>query len=422
MLGHFPWLALDQLALYRRAAREVGRLFWLRPGFGLRTLCCLDPEVFDLFKNKTTSSSYMRDLERIHELFGRSVITLDGDEHRRVRSALNPPFLPRGLGEAGVGALAGEVIQRKVESLRGRRGVAMLAEMREMTLEIILRIVGIEGRDLSAWRKAYERTALLAVNLPIDAPGTPARVGREARQWLQRELIEIIAAARRRPDPGNLLGALVHARADDGSALNDEELADNLILLLLAGHETSASTTTWVSMVLASRPDVWAELRREALAAPDLPRSPRDLRDFPYAEGVFRETLRLYPPVTSTARKAITDIELCGHVVREGTVVSIPILYLSRHPDLYADPDDFRPERWLGKSGSPTPIELVQFGGGPHFCLGYHLAWMEVVQFAVALARLLPASGPRLEGGFPAMRYLPLLHPSASTKLRFDGA
>ena len=81
---------------------------------------------------------------------------------------------------------------------------------------------------------------------------------------------------------------------------------------------------------------------------------------------------------------------------------------------------EIRPERWIGRAGGLTATEMVQFGGGPHFCLGYHLAWMEIVQFAVALGRHLPAHGPRLEGAFPASRYLPLHHPSARFEVRFD--
>jgi cytochrome P450 len=165
---------------------------------------------------------------------------------------------------------------------------------------------------------------------------------------------------------------------------------------------------------------VWRRLREEALAAPGLPRSPKELRQFPYAEAVFRETLRLHPPVFQDGRRATVDLEVAGTTIKAGTYLNIPILTLSREPDLYPDPDSFRPERWMDKKEPPTPIEMVQFAAGPHFCLGYHLAWMEIVDFAVALGRELPAGGPRLRGAFPASRYLPILHPSASMRARFD--
>jgi cytochrome P450 len=263
---------------------------------------------------------------------------------------------------------------------------------------------------------------LLMINVPIDLPGSPRRRGRAARAWLDARIARIVARVRERGEEGGLLAALVHSRDETGAPLTDRELIDNLRLIFLAGHETSASTMAWMVAYLADRPDVWRTLRDEALAAPDLPRSPSDLKAFPYAEAVFRETLRLRPPVGLDARRAIVDLELGGHTVKKGTLVTIPIITLSRDAQQYPDPDAFKPERWLGRESSPAPIELIQFGGGPHFCLGYHLAWMEIVAFAVALGRALPAAGPSLVGGFPAVRYLPLLHPAASTQVRFDGA
>jgi cytochrome P450 len=175
----------------------------------------------------------------------------------------------------------------------------------------------------------------------------------------------------------------------------------------------------WMVAHLATDRGAWQRLREEAIAAPSPPRSPREVREFPYAEAVFREVLRLHPPVSRDARRTVEEVELAGNTIPAGVTVGIPIGILSRDPDLYPEPDVFRPERWLGKKGGLTPAEMVQFGGGAHFCLGYHLAWMEIVQFAVALARLLPKEGPRLEGAFPAPRYLPLHHP-AGFEARFD--
>ncbi len=270
---------------------------------------------------------------------------------------------------------------------------------------------------------------LLALNLPIDLPGLPRRRGKEAKDWLDEHLRVFIRAAREHPHlqhpqhrQEGFLAALVAGRDEGGAGLSDDELVDNLRLLVLAGHETSASTMAWMVIMMADRPDVWDAVCAEATAAKAIPRSPKELRDFPYAEAVFRETLRLHPPVASDARKALVDFELAGGTVPAGTMVNMSILHLSRHPSLYDDPDAFKPERWVGRGEGVSPIELVQFGGGPHFCLGYHLAWMEIVQFAVALALAMRAKNlrPRIVGPRPKMRYLPLLHPSAGTRIAFD--
>jgi cytochrome P450 len=284
----------------------------------------------------------------------------------------------------------------------------------------MFRLVGVEEHELDAWRERYEDLMLLAIRLPVELPGLPRWRGLRARTWLDDRLARIVARAREDRDGAGILPALVQSRDEHGAPLGDRELIDNLRLIFLAGHETSASTMAWMIAHLAERPDVWRRLRDEALAEGDLPRSPKELKRFPYAEAVFRETLRLHPPVAIDARRATVDFELLGRPIRKGALLTIPIVLLGRDPELFPDPDAFRPERWIERSEPISPLELAQFGGGPHFCLGYHLAWMEVVQFAAALGRALPASGPRLEGAFPRPRYLPLLHPDASTRARFD--
>jgi cytochrome P450 len=180
----------------------------------------------------------------------------------------------------------------------------------------------------------------------------------------------------------------------------------------------------WMVIMMAERPDVWEALSAEAEKGGGIPASPKEVRDFPYAEAVFRETLRLHPPVAWDARRALVDFELAGATIPAGELVNVSILHVSRHASLYERPDDFVPERWLGRSEGVSALELAQFGGGPHFCLGYHLAWMEIVQFAVALARAMRSEGlrPVIRGPKPKMRYLPLLHPSAGTRIAFERA
>lgn len=419
LIGHMPALATDGLGLFRAAERECGTHFWLEAGFGRPMLQCASPDAFSILKNKVTTSSFMS--EMVEPVFGGTVIAQDGAPHHHLRSAMNAPFLPRGLTDANVGDLIAGILERRVRSFPGR-DVQILAETRETALEVMFRICGITDPDLTAWRRRYEELSLLMINFPYDLPGSPRRRGFAGRAWIDERLGALVRAARDNESDTSLLGSLARARDDDGNPLSEAELIANLRLLLLAGHETSASTMAWLTAMLAQRPDVWDRLVAEAESQPDLPRSPRDARNFPYAEGVFRETLRLYPPVSSDARRALADFELAGRTIPKGTMVSLSIIHLSRSPDLYDRPDEFDPDRWLGRDHAPTAMELVQFGGGPHFCLGYHLACLEILQFAVALARELAPRGkrPRLAGPPPKPRYMPLLHPSASTRITFS--
>jgi cytochrome P450 monooxygenase len=132
--------------------------------------------------------------------------------------------------------------------------------------------------------------------------------------------------------------------------------------------------------------------------------------------------LRLYPPAAFTGRRLCEPLTVCGHQFSKGTFVGVALCTIARDPELYPDPDRIDPSRWLNRKEAPTPIELSQFGGGPHFCIGYHLAWLEMIQFAVSLARRMSRDGlrPRLADG-PAPRYygLPLGHPSRETRIEF---
>jgi cytochrome P450 len=419
LIGHLPAVIVDELGLMRDAARTVGPVFYFSRGYEDFQIGYTGRDGLSLFKNKRFDSRYMRE-GRVGVLFGDGLIAHDGAVHQHLRSAMNGPFLPKGLTEAGVGPFVAAIVERRVRSFLGRRRVRVLAETRELALESMFRLVGVEDRELSAWRRHYEQLMLLAIALPAEIPGSPGWFGKRALAWLDARLQAMIAAVRAGGETDGLLPALVNSRDDDGRALTDAELRDNLRLVFLAGHETSATTMAWMVAHLASDPGAWRKLREEALASDGVPRSPKELRNFPYAEGVFRESLRLHPPVSIDARRTTEDLELEGFSLPKGQIVAIPIGLLSRDPDLYPEPDAFRPERWAGRAGGLSPAEMVQFGGGPHFCLGYHLAWMEIVQFAVALARHLPAGGPRLEGAFPAPRYLPLHHPSGRFEARFD--
>jgi len=418
VVGHLPSLYVDTLALARRAERELGPLFWLNQGFGHLALYCLEPEAFDVFRNRVTSSEHLRTVAGA--FLGESMIVHDGQKHHHMRSAMNGPFTPKGLAALEVGAVLAETIRARVARWPALGELKILAQTRELALALIFRMMGIEDDALSEWREHYEEFMLIALNVPIELPGFPRWRGRRAKLWLDTRLLELIRAARGRKDGHGLLWELVHAKDEGGLHLSDQELLDNIRLLLLAGHETTASIMAWMVIAMAEHPAIWEQLGDEA-AAHDLPVTPKDLKHFPLAEAIFRESLRLHPPVATNGRIVTGELELMGRRIPEGTMVGLCFTHLGRHPALYTDGDAFMPSRWLDRKQPISPLETSQFGGGPHFCLGYHVAWMEGVQFAVALAKTMRAARlrPILSGSPPTMRYLPLAHPDPGTRVRF---
>jgi cytochrome P450 len=421
LVGHIPVNMTDGLGFHRRNCDRFGPFFWVDAGFGLHELMCTGTEGFAIFKNKTTTSTYLK--EFLPEIFGESMIAQDGKIHHHMRTAMNGPMLPRGLTTGGVGELFAQHIDRRLSTWPLDGELRILHATRELVLGLMFRMLGVDETEVAAWREHYEQLMLLSIRLPIDVPGAPHRRGRQAKAWLDERLRNVIRAARQLGATG-FLAALVNSRDEDGVEMSEAHLIDNLRLLLLAGHETSATTMAWIVIMMARHPAVWDAVCDEACAAADVPRSPKDLKGFPYAEAVFREALRLHPPVWTDSRQSTAEFEMAGRRIPAGVRLSTSIISLSRDPSMYPDPDAFKPERWLGKGEALTALELAQFGGGPHFCMGYHLAWMEIVLFVVTLARMMRPRDlrPHLVGPPPVMRYLPLLHPAAATRVAFTRA
>lgn len=424
VLGHMPAVMADPAALIDRGVARFGPLFWIDPGFGRdMDLVYARPDVFELFRNPHVESRHF--FESMPMFFGHSVLVVDGAVHRHMRSAMSASFTPRGLHRSHVSRIAKQEIETCVRGWVQQPNVVILGQTQELTLRIIFGLIGVPADEISMWRTQFRRFMLSAINLPVELPGSPHWVASRALGWINGRLGELIAAARRDPDKPGLLAALVRSRDEEGVELSELELLDNLRLLVLAGHETSASALAWMMIYLAHHPEHWEALCEEARAVDEIPSSPEALAECPLAGGLFRESVRVRPPVYAESRRTTDTIVLHGHAVEPGTVIHMPLTWLSRDPDVYPRPERFEPQRWSQRDHKITPIETSQFGGGHHFCLGYHLAVLEGTQLAIAAAKILGAAGLR-----PALRpdrlprtiFMPLAHPPARTRIHFERA
>lgn len=410
LLGHQASMALSPVPFLQRQA-ELGPFCWLDMGFGVGwALFGLDTDAYKALRAKTMSVSHYEQLSPV--LLGRSLLTRDGAEHRSMRNAMNAPFTPKGLHAAGVCEIVDDVVHERVEHLAAQDTFVALEHTRELALDIIFRILGIDTADLPAWRSHYEDVLLSTLPVRLDFPGSPHRRARLGREWVAARLAERVRVVREDDSVTGLLADMV--RGWDASGQDDDDvLVDNVLLLALAGHETTASTMAWMTAHLAEHPEVWDRLVEEATSVGARPRDPKALAAHPYAEAVFRECLRLYPPVPNVSRVVTEEMEISGVTIAPGVHVNVPIVLYGRDATHYPDPDTFRPERWMSRERRPSPLETLAFSYGPHFCLGYHVALAEGIQYAVALARSFAARGrrPRLTRGFPKATWLGLCHP-----------
>ena len=420
-VGHLHRMAFDLLNLSRKAEAEFGPYCWMDFGIS-RLLFCLAPDSLSMLKNKAIGSGHL--LSIMPEFLEDTVIAQDGPVHARMRSVMNRPFQPRGLSAGEVGAITAKLIEATVRSWLARSDVKILDETRQLAINAIFRIIGIAEDELRLWRHHFVKFVRLALFKPAMGRFYRTAGALRSRDWLDEQLLGLIRKARRDGEASGLLGAWLQARDENGELMSEGEVLRNVRLLGFAGHETTAAAMAWMTIKLAEEPDVWDALCTEANAAGDIPQTAQDLRKFTFTEAVVREALRFYPPTPLITRDARDDFDLAGRTVPRGTLLGLPLAHLSRHPALHERPDEFLPGRWLDSRKSVTSLETLQFGGGPHFCLGYHLAWMELVQYAVAIAKIMGRRGlrPRLVGRRPIPLYLPLQHPPLGTRVVFSSS
>jgi cytochrome P450 len=353
-----------------------------------------------------------------------SLLLLDGEKHHRRRRAVMPPFHGAALKAAGEGMR--EVTLRHLERWPADRVRPVLPGLAALTLEVIVEtVIGVRDgarRDLLC----ATLTRLLALGTrpgvfffvgrsgDVRLSGLQKRLGRmsplgmflERKRAVSALLHEEIARRRREGERGGgVLALLLRARAEDGSALTGEELHDELMTLLVAGHETTATALAWILHRLATHPDV----RARAVAEADAGVESR------YLDAVILETLRLHPVVPLVVRRLAEARTVGGLPVPAGAIVSPNIWMTHRRPDLWPDPERFDPGRFLGPA--PRPHHFFPFGGGNRICVGRAFALQEMrIVLGELLRRRLPGPAPgyaprvvRRGVTFAPSRGLPLL-------------
>jgi cytochrome P450 len=309
-----------------------------------------------------------------------SILLLDGEEHLRERRLLQGPF----HGER-MRALTSTVAELARHELSGWRGhVVALERMRELTLQIILRVVlGASGDDEAAQLKAaIERTlgdvrslprmlAMALVRRDL-GPRSPWGRFRVAVERFDAMLLDLVARRRAAPLGDSVLGLLLEQRDEDGDAPTDRHLRDQLVALLVGGHDSSAASLAWAFERLAWHPAVQARLREG---------------DPAYLDAVVKEVLRVRPTLTIAPRLLLEPAAINGRVVPAGVQVAACLWLACRREDLWPQAGAFRPERWLDGS-LPNPMSWIPFGGGVRRCAGAPFAEMEMREVVRAAAHL----------------------------------
>ena len=398
----YQWLT-NPLEYMEACAKRYGDIFTLRIG------PVFTPQVF--FSNPqaiqqifTTDPKQLDSGEQAgikSPLLGRqSLLALEGKPHQRQRKLLTPPF--HGERMLAYGQLTREITEQVINQWQVGESFSVLPSMQEISLEVILKAVfGLaDGPRYEKLKEVLLKilnpqqpfiTAMMLVfpSLQRDLGSwSPWGIFLRLREQMDKLIYAEIQERKQQPDPSrtDILSLMMAARDEEGQSMTDVELRDELITLLAAGHETTATTLAWALYWIHHLPEVRAKLLQELDSLGENP-DPNAVLRSPYLSAVCSETLRLYPVVILALNRLIkSPLEIMGYELNPGTLV-IPCIYLTHHrEDLYPQSKQFKPERFLERQFSPS--EYLPFGGGNRRCIGMAFALFEMkVVLATVLSR-----------------------------------
>jgi cytochrome P450 len=360
-----------------RCRRRYGDTFSVQLGPSTDVVFLSDPaSVAEVFQGPPEHMN-MGDVNGLfRRVLGRnSLLVLDGGEHMRQRKLLLPPFHGERIArhrDAMVGAADDDIATWPIG-----KPFPLQPRMQAMTLNVILRAVfGLEDgprrdelRVLLA--RLLELNTTIATTLPqlrVELGGlTPWGRLMRCTAAVDRALYAEMARRREesREEQDDVLSLLLDAHDEAGEPMNDQEIRDQLLTMLVAGHETTATALAWAFERMLRHPHVVERLRTDLEAG-----------DSRYLDAAIKESLRLRPVVPITARKLSAPLVVGGRRYETGTVLMPCIFLLHRNPEVYEKPNEFRPERFL--DGQPATYAWIPFGGGVRRCLGASFALLEM--------------------------------------------
>ena len=397
IIGNFPLGSEDPLGLYTRWARQYGDMFYYR-AFSRHIYFLNNPDLIESVL-VTNYHCFIKGeaLQFNRRIFGNGLLTNEGDSWRQQRHVIQPAFHRDRIEHYGDTMVA--YTERMMAAWRDGEVRDIHLDMMRLALEIVAKaLFNVElsaERDriagvLNTFMELGSRGRMLLPPILRLLPTADNLRYRRAARQLDDIVYGLIQRRRSNGEiTDDLLSGLLHAQDTGGAAMSDEQLRDEVMTLLLAGHETTAVSLSWTWYLLAQYPEVekklWSELRAVLNG-----RSPRvqDLCRLPYTERVVKESMRLYPPAWAIVRNSLKDCDIGGYRVPAGATVMMSQWVMHRDPRYYDQPEQFNPDRWLdGRAkGSPKFI-YFPFGGGPRTCIGASFAAMEAALVLAAIAQ-----------------------------------
>jgi cytochrome P450 len=396
LLGNLREFAADTLGFATRLAREhgdvarfrlVNREAWLLSG----------PDAVErvLVSNARNYVKHTFFWRKVEAIFGRGLLTNEGDDWLRQRRLAQPAF-----HHARIAEYARIMVDYTLDRVAGwsdGEELDVRTEMTSITFRVVAKtlfdaeVAGDVAEIAAAFDTGIEEIARRIrrpVLLPDWVPTQGNRRYRSAVRRMNRLVYRIIDEHRDGRDRGDLLSALMRLEDEEGRTMSGEQLRDETITMLLAGHETTALALTWTWFLVSRNPEIAERLEEEVDALDGRPPGIDDLSRLPFTERVVKESLRLYPPAYSFGREALEDDAIAGWPVATGTTLFVFPWVLHRDARFFSDPLRFDPDRWTDDFERSLPrLAYIPFGSGPRMCIGREFARMELVLIVAAIAQ-----------------------------------
>jgi cytochrome P450 len=431
----------NPLEYLTQIARQYGDVVLLQ-SFGMPFYMFNNPDhIEEILRRQHRSFKKDYYIVALRPLLGNGLLTSDGEEWRRQRAMAQPAFQAKQIQQYA--ATMVDFTQRMLSGWKPDQTVDIHHEMMRLTAQVVTKTLfdaavddeGDIAKDLEVAMTFYANPLAMWPAWRYIPTPTNLRFTKTLNR-LNALIFGLISERRTKGTAGrtDLLSRLLEAEDEEGQKMSDTELRDQLMTLFLAGHETTALTLSFTFYLLAQYSDAEGKLHAELdrVLGSRLPTT-EDVPSLLYAECVIKESMRLYPPAWTIGREALEDCEIGGYQIRKGTQALMSQWVVHRDPRLWAEPEQFKPDRWNEEATKNLPrCAYFPFGDGPRICIGNSFAMMEAVlllaticqQFRLELVpdqklRLVPSVTMRPRDG---IKMIPRKRMNSPNSTRVDAA
>lgn len=399
LLGILPEYAADPIGFMSRSAQEYGDIVhWQGPTLSFYQLNHPD-YIEELLVKKNSLFTKHQTFHILRKIWGNGLLVSDGEFWQRQRRLMQPAFHREQI--FAYGEVMVDYTKRLLKNWHEDEIRDVHEDMMHLTLEIVAKtLFGTELlEDVTQVEKAMQisieyfeaRNSNMLLYLTPEWLPIPLNLRfKKAVQQFDQLIYRIIQEKRESGETAHdLLSMLLHIQDEDGTRMSDKQIRDELITLLIAGHETTALALSWTWYLLSQHPEVEQKLLTE-LQTVLAGRTPTfaDLPKLIYTERVIMEVMRLYPPVWAMSRQALQDCEIAGYPIRTGDGVVISPWVMHRDSRYFEQPEVFNPDRWANDFVKKIPtFAYFPFSGGPRVCIGQSFAKMEAVLLLATIAQ-----------------------------------